>query len=133
MPSAYNWSNLSIDEIKRGYDKDGNRYWQSFLIDYKSVYPHSILTTNCGSCDHKIKNFIKIYNTMPVTWKIKEKYIPVYYPFGQPPITNASLTDEKAYELFKNHPLGAELFEVMPEKPRKKRSKNAKKEDNNEE
>lgn len=111
------WKNYKADEVKSGFDENGNRLFSLFAQDYQKVFSSEICPT-CNDFPAKFQNFLNktIMSNTESKFKLKKMYDGIPLEFGSNiHVTNANLTDELALLLANKHPRGLELFEVYPE------------------
>lgn len=111
------WKNYKADEVKSGFDENGNRLFSLFAQDYQKVFSSEICPT-CNDFPAKFQNFLNktIMSNTESKFKLKKMYDGIPLEFGSNiHVTNANLTDELALQLANKHPRGLELFEVYPE------------------
>lgn len=108
---------MDINTISTGVSADGVRYLQLFLQEYTSIF-HETVNPGCSKCLNTY--FTKYINHMKKAnntsgYRLKPKYENIPLEFGSPIFVNNGNIDTYAKQLIKNHPLGKELFEVIPE------------------
>lgn len=114
------WQDYSIEEIKTGTDKEGNRLVLSFCQDYKELFGKGATCCHtCPSFESKFRKYIQKANKMKdqekCSFKLKAMYNGIQEKFGGHPVSNGNITDEKAIALLNSHPRGKDLFEEMPD------------------
>jgi len=114
------WSKIAPETVFTGKSEDGNRYLNEFLRDYKTAFNPAIIEAGCRRClnDYysKLTQSLHKMKTVKTAYKLKAKYNGIPLKFGSRiQVSNTNLTDALAEELIKNHPRGADLFEIVPE------------------
>lgn len=114
------WKKIDKVTIFKGSDKNGNRYLNAFLSEYKDIFNPDMVNAGCQRCleDYYI-NFIN-YLQMGVEKKVtgyvlKSKYNGIPLEFGSGVlVTNTNMTQEYGDILLNNHSRGKELFDKIP-------------------
>lgn len=114
-----NWSEKNINFVQNNLVQ--------FLTDYKKEFNVENVNPSCANClQSYLNDFKKKYKVMNKSgYVLKEKYQGIQLEFGSSVmVNNTNITKEWAKNLIKNHPLGADLFDVIPsEKPEPKEKK----------
>lgn len=119
------WSNIDKVTIFKGKDENGNRYLSQFLSDYKRIFNAKEINAGCERCleDYYLKLIKHLQmgkSTNDSGYVLKAKYDGIPLGFGSPVlVTNANITKEYAEKLIKDHKIGADLFDKIPEETEK--------------
>lgn len=115
------WKTYQAKEVLTGNDENGNRLLSLFARDYK-IITKSELCSSCNNFTEKFNQFIeKLENMKNIenknsVFQLNPMYDNIPLDFGsQIYVSNENLTNELALQLLVNHPLGKELFSVLPE------------------